>query len=218
MALNYLGMVLAMRSNKEDFSLIIPYVRFKAHNLPENLVLLDTSVIIDGRINDIAKEGFLNWTLFTNPVATLAAMLAFLGMTGYGGRAGDLAGILGGLTLAVVEVGRHGHDRLVDGLAQVLLGGLLQRAQDLGRDLRRRELAGAVHVVGRRLEDDPLYLTEYARAGLQRQITDRLSGGTKTLVVFLLDPEIEKLIETFDINTCLEPLLARYRAALERKQ
>ena len=25
---SYIGMVLAMRSNKEDFSLIIPYVRF----------------------------------------------------------------------------------------------------------------------------------------------------------------------------------------------
>src|SRR6185503_9556166 len=29
LSFGYLGMVLAMRSNKEDFSLIIPYVRFK---------------------------------------------------------------------------------------------------------------------------------------------------------------------------------------------
>ena len=49
----YIGMVLAMRSNKEDFSLIIPYVRFAPQNKPDNLLLLDTSVIIDGRIADL---------------------------------------------------------------------------------------------------------------------------------------------------------------------
>ena len=35
----YIGMVLAMRSNKEDFSLIIPYVRFSSQSKPENLLL-----------------------------------------------------------------------------------------------------------------------------------------------------------------------------------
>src|SRR5882762_6361167 len=38
----YIGIVLAMRSNKEDFSLIIPYVRFAPQNKPDNLLLLDT--------------------------------------------------------------------------------------------------------------------------------------------------------------------------------
>jgi uncharacterized protein YacL len=55
----YIGMVLAMRSNKEDFSLIIPYVRFASQNKPENLLLLDTSVIIDGRIADVLEANFL---------------------------------------------------------------------------------------------------------------------------------------------------------------
>ena len=32
LAFGYIGMVLAMRSNKEDFSLIIPYVRFASQN------------------------------------------------------------------------------------------------------------------------------------------------------------------------------------------
>jgi uncharacterized protein YacL len=55
----YIGIILAMRSNKEDFSLIIPYVRFSPQNKPDNLMLLDTSVIIDGRIADLIESHFL---------------------------------------------------------------------------------------------------------------------------------------------------------------
>ncbi len=59
LAFSYIGMVLAMRSNKEDFSLIIPYVRFAPRNKPDNLMLLDTSAIIDGRIADLIEGSFL---------------------------------------------------------------------------------------------------------------------------------------------------------------
>ena len=59
LSFGYIGMVLAMRSNKEDFSLIIPYVRFSPQNKPENLLLLDTSVIIDGRIADLVEARFI---------------------------------------------------------------------------------------------------------------------------------------------------------------
>ncbi len=55
LAFGYIGIVLAMRSNKEDFSLIIPYVRFARQNEPDNLLLLDTSIIIDGRIADLIE-------------------------------------------------------------------------------------------------------------------------------------------------------------------
>ncbi len=55
----YIGMVLAMRSNKEDFSLIIPYVRFAPRTRPDNLLLLDTSAIIDGRIAELIELNFL---------------------------------------------------------------------------------------------------------------------------------------------------------------
>jgi len=55
----YIGIILAMRSNNEDFSLIIPYVRFAPQNKPDNLLLLDTSVIIDGRIADLIETRFL---------------------------------------------------------------------------------------------------------------------------------------------------------------
>jgi uncharacterized protein YacL len=56
---SYIGIVLAMRSNKEDFSLIIPYVRFAPQNKPDNLLLLDTSAIIDGRIADLIEANFV---------------------------------------------------------------------------------------------------------------------------------------------------------------
>lgn len=57
---SYIGMVLAMRSNKEDFSLIIPYVRFaRRGDKPDNLILLDTSAVIDGRIADLLEANFI---------------------------------------------------------------------------------------------------------------------------------------------------------------
>jgi len=59
----YIGMILAMRSNKEDFSLIIPFVRFASQGKSESLLLLDTSVIIDGRIADLIENNFLEGVL-----------------------------------------------------------------------------------------------------------------------------------------------------------
>jgi len=55
----YLGMILAMRSNKEDFALLIPYIRFRSQNKPDNINVLDTSVIIDGRIADLIEGRFI---------------------------------------------------------------------------------------------------------------------------------------------------------------
>lgn len=63
LAFSYIGIVLAMRSNKEDFSLIIPYVRFAPRNKPDQLLLLDTSAIIDGRVADLIEANFLEGTI-----------------------------------------------------------------------------------------------------------------------------------------------------------
>jgi uncharacterized protein YacL len=60
---SYIGMILALRSNKEDFSLIIPYVRFTRQDAPPNFVLLDTSAIIDGRIADLIENRFVEGTI-----------------------------------------------------------------------------------------------------------------------------------------------------------
>src|SRR2546423_1115263 len=52
--------------------------------------------------------------------------------------AGGAAGFLGGLPLAVVEVRRHGEDRLPYRHLELLLGAGLERAQDLRAHLHRR--------------------------------------------------------------------------------
>ncbi|HLD82447.1 MAG TPA: PIN domain-containing protein [Candidatus Omnitrophota bacterium] len=54
----YLGMVIALRG-KDEFNIIIPYVRLRRQDQAETLSVLDTSVIIDGRILDICKTKFL---------------------------------------------------------------------------------------------------------------------------------------------------------------
>jgi uncharacterized protein YacL len=59
----YLGTMLALRSNRDEFSLLIPYVRFIRQDPHEQAVLLDTSSIIDGRVADLCKSGFLDGTL-----------------------------------------------------------------------------------------------------------------------------------------------------------
>jgi uncharacterized protein YacL len=54
----YLGMVIGLRG-KDEFNIIIPYVRLRRQDQSEELTLLDTSAIIDGRILDICKTKFL---------------------------------------------------------------------------------------------------------------------------------------------------------------
>src|SRR5256886_175086 len=59
----YLGMMLAMRSNRDEFSLIIPYVRFARETTQHEPLVVDTNVVIDGRIADLCATGFLSRAL-----------------------------------------------------------------------------------------------------------------------------------------------------------
>ncbi|MFA5114872.1 MAG: PIN domain-containing protein [Candidatus Omnitrophota bacterium] len=54
----YLGMVIALRG-KDEFNIIIPYIRLRRQDQLAEVSVLDTSVIIDGRILDICKTKFL---------------------------------------------------------------------------------------------------------------------------------------------------------------
>ena len=58
----YLGVVLAMRG-RDEFNIVIPYVKFKRQDVREESYLLDTSIIIDGRLEDIVKTGFIEGKL-----------------------------------------------------------------------------------------------------------------------------------------------------------
>ena len=65
----YLGMAIAVRG-KDDFNIVVPYIRFVRQDQREDIIVLDTSTIIDGRIADIAKTNFIDAKLYV-PVFVL---------------------------------------------------------------------------------------------------------------------------------------------------
>lgn len=58
----YLGMVIAIRG-KDEFNLIIPYIKFVRQDKKDDVILLDTSVIIDGRAADMLHTKFIEGRL-----------------------------------------------------------------------------------------------------------------------------------------------------------
>jgi uncharacterized protein YacL len=56
---SYLGIITVLRG-QDEFSLMIPFVQLDSKGPGEEMILLDTSVIIDGRIADIANTHFLS--------------------------------------------------------------------------------------------------------------------------------------------------------------
>jgi hypothetical protein len=90
---------------------------------------------VEGAAAEVEHEDRLVLGLLVEPV----------GQRGRGGlvddaqhlEAGDLAGLLGGGALGIVEVGGHGDDGLGDGVAQVGLGVTLELHERAGRDLLR---------------------------------------------------------------------------------
>lgn len=59
----YLGMMLAMRSGRDEFSLIIPYVRFRQSAVQDIPLLVDSNILIDGRLERLRKTGFIGTSL-----------------------------------------------------------------------------------------------------------------------------------------------------------
>jgi uncharacterized protein YacL len=59
----YLGMMLAIRSNRDELALIIPYVRFRRATVQDDPVLVDSNIIIDGRLPDLCATGFVGSSL-----------------------------------------------------------------------------------------------------------------------------------------------------------
>lgn len=62
-SLGFIGAVLALRSGGDDFSLLIPYVRFHKESTPGPPLLMDAHVITDSRLYGILHAGFIEGNL-----------------------------------------------------------------------------------------------------------------------------------------------------------
>jgi uncharacterized protein YacL len=62
-SLGFLGVVLALRSNRDDFAFIIPYVRFRQDASSGQPIVLDAETIMDGRILGLLSSGFISGRL-----------------------------------------------------------------------------------------------------------------------------------------------------------
>ncbi len=62
-AFGYWGMALAIRANRQEFSFLIPYVRFRQDSAQDSPLLVDSNIIIDGRIARLCETGFLSGAL-----------------------------------------------------------------------------------------------------------------------------------------------------------
>jgi uncharacterized protein YacL len=61
--LSFFGITFALRSERDQFAVVIPYVRFRRDSSEGEPLLLDTNVIIDGRIQRVMATHFLTATL-----------------------------------------------------------------------------------------------------------------------------------------------------------
>jgi uncharacterized protein YacL len=59
----YVGMMLAIRSNRDEFALVIPYIRFRRATPQDEPLLVDSNIIIDGRLADLCATGFISSSL-----------------------------------------------------------------------------------------------------------------------------------------------------------
>jgi uncharacterized protein YacL len=57
--LGFLGTTLAVRSDRDQFAVLIPYIRFRRDASEGDPMLLDTNVVIDGRVPRLVQTGFL---------------------------------------------------------------------------------------------------------------------------------------------------------------
>lgn len=62
-SLGFLGAVLSLRGNRDDFAFIIPYVRFRQDASSGQPIVLDADAVIDGRVIAILGSGFLHGRL-----------------------------------------------------------------------------------------------------------------------------------------------------------
>lgn len=142
LSLGYLGTMLALRSNRDEFTLLIPYMRFIRQEPHEQVSVLDSSAIIDGRLAELCKSGFLEGTLVVpNVVLHELQMLADSSDANrrIRGRSGlDLLKDLGKLSQIQIKVheapeSKEPVDTQVIRVAQILRGKIITTDYNLGR-------------------------------------------------------------------------------------
>lgn len=62
----FLGAALALRSNRDDFAFIIPYVRFRRDASSGQPIVVDAETIMDGRILGLLSSGFVSGRLIVD--------------------------------------------------------------------------------------------------------------------------------------------------------
>ena len=84
-SLGFLGAMLSLRGNRDDFAFIIPYVRFRQDASSGQPIMLDTEAVIDGRVLGILRSGFLHGRLIV-PRFVLNELQKMAEATGNGTR------------------------------------------------------------------------------------------------------------------------------------
>ena len=62
-SLGFLGAVLALRSGRDDFTLLIPYIRFYKDSTPGPPIMMDIHVLTDSRLYGVLNAGFIDGNL-----------------------------------------------------------------------------------------------------------------------------------------------------------
>ena len=114
----YLGIAIALRG-RDEFSVVIPYVRLSRQDRSEERLILDTSAIIDGRIVDLCRTRFLEGHLVV-PRFVLRELQAVADSTdplkrNRGRRGLDVLNELRGLPQVDVRI----HEEELPGIAEV---------------------------------------------------------------------------------------------------
>lgn len=144
----------------------------------------------------LERLGFTTWDNFSYLILTLSALLR--------DKAADFIGVRE--VRLVLDQQRQAFPLLVDEavpktVSEFVLADVLRRlvAEHVSiRNLRRILLA---LLDWGRVENDTLMLSEYVRSALRDQISHTLARGQQTLVVFLLDQELEEEIRVATRHT-----------------
>jgi type III secretion protein V len=155
---------------------------------------IDNSICtwISAEYQELAKQaGFRMWDPGEYMIIHLSSVLR--------DNAGEFVGMQE--TQIMLEQLKRTHPALVDEVIPRILS-LFQITEVLQRlvqeDISIRDLKTIMQTVAQwgHVERDPLELTELVRSGLKRYVSNKYSDGQGTIVVYLLDPEIESIIKS----------------------